>query len=54
VEKYEGIPGMMFSVGITAARYVSGDGPHPPAVAAAPEAAMILKKDRRSMGFIDQ
>src|SRR5262249_25700590 len=48
----DGTPGMMSVGGITADRYVSGDCPHPPTVAAAPEAAMILKKDRRSMGFI--
>src|SRR5215468_46916 len=43
----------MFSDGVTAERSFSAGGPQPATAAAAPEAATILKKFRRSIGFID-
>src|SRR5262245_14820183 len=43
----------MFSGGVTAERSFSAGGPQPPTAAAAPVAATILKKLRRSIGFID-
>src|SRR5215468_967218 len=52
VEKYAGMPGVMFSGGVTAERYFSGGAPQPLATAA-PDAATILKNARRSIALID-